>query len=200
MALKSANQPIRWLQRIGIFGILGIGYSAKQIETFVFDELLYGAVVAYITNQLGWLWGSLTAFAVMSLFTAAMCLGYVRRYVKTQTDLFGFEAIKELRDGLKVGGRWMRFVQRIIRLGDVPAFFAILLLHPSGDAFMATIYLRKGTGQYNGLTRRDRNIFGAAILVSNGYWTLRWTALVALVTEYFWPALIRPTLQWFGLA
>jgi hypothetical protein len=195
MALKSANQPIRWWKRIGI---IGIGLSAKQVEALLFDELLYGTVVSYITTKLGWVWGPLASFAVLGTFSAIMCLWYMRLYDRAGKDWFGFEAAKELRDGLETGGRMMRLTQRVMRLGDIPAFFAILFLHPSGDPFMAVVYLRKGAGKYNGLTKRDWRIFWAAVVVSNGYWTLRWTALVAMATKLFWPVVIKPMLHWFG--
>jgi len=87
----------------------------------------------------------------------------------------GIEALKELREDAASGGRVRAVINRIIRLGDVPAFIALSLF---GDPFMTTLYLRKGTVMYNGLGRRDWLIFSASILLSNAYWTLRWTLIV----------------------
>lgn len=195
MVLKT-DRTIRWKERIGI---MAVGHTAKTVEVFLFDTLLYGSVVTYLTTMFGWMWGSFTSFAVMAPLSALECFCTIRLYDWAKRDWFGFEATKKVRDELSKDGRWMRLIQRIIQLGDIPAFFAILFLHPLGDPFMVTMYLRKGSERYNGLTGRDRDIFWATVIVSNGYWTLRWTAIVELVRQILWPMLIRPFLQWFGL-
>lgn len=61
-----------------------------------------------------------------------------------------------------------------MRLGDIPAFFALCVW---GDPFKVTIYMRKTDSKYRGLRLRDWFIFWAAVLVSNGFWTLSWTGL-----------------------
>lgn len=193
---QKASQPIRWKERIGT---MVLGHTAKTIEVFLFDTLLYGSVVTYLTTRFGWALGSFASFAVMAPLSAMWCFCTIRLYDWAKLDWFGLEATKRVRDELSSGRRWMRIVQHIIQLGDIPAFFALLFLHPLGDPFMVTLYLRKGAERYNGLTKRDRSIFWAAVIVSNGYWTLRWTAIVELVRQFLWPIIIRPVLQWFGL-
>jgi len=194
MALK-ADRTIRWKERIGT---MVLGHTAKTVEVFLFDTLLYGSVVTYLTTQFGWMFGSFVSFAIMAPLSALWCSCTIRLYDWAKLDWFGLEATKRVRDELSKGGQWMRLIQCIIQLGDIPAFFAILFLHPLGDPFMVTLYLRKGAEKYNGLTKRDYCIFWAAVIVSNGYWTLRWTAIVELVRQFLWPLLVRPVLQLLG--
>ena len=192
MFLEEASQPIRWKERIGT---LAVGHTAKTIEVILLDYGLYGPVAFFLTIKLGWLWGSIACFAIMAPMSALECYGLIKLYDWAGKDFFAFEKVKEFRDGdpAKVGRR-MRLVQRLMKLGDVPAFFAILLLHPLGDPFMATVYLRKGAGKYNGMTKRDWWIFFTAVIVSNADWTLKWSTAVTVIMKFIWPA----TRHWFA--
>ena len=195
MALTSANQPIRWLQRIGT---TGFWHVAKWLESKFFDEFVYGAVNIWAIAKFGVELGASLTFFIMAPISAVICLFYLRLYDRAKKDLFSFESIKEIRDTTVALGRWKRMLRHIIQWGDIPAFIVLNCFWPNGDPFMATVYLRKGAEQYNGLTRRDWNIFWASVLVGNAYWTVRWTFVVVLVSQFLWP-FIRPTMQWFGL-
>lgn len=173
---QAGTKPVRWRERIGL---LAIGHTTKQIEEFLFDWLLYGAVVAWCTTQLGTFYGSILAFAIMSPLSAAICYAYVKFYDWAKKDWFGFEAAKTVRDDLEGSGWFSKALKATLRMGDVPAFIA-LSLHT--DPFMTTIYLRKGASRYGGLSRRDWTVFFGSVLFSNGYWTMRWTVLVVLAS------------------
>ncbi len=176
MALeKQTVKPVRLRDRIGL---VAIGHTAKQVEEYLFDWLLYGTVVAYFTTTFGPIWGSLTAFAIMAPLSALVCIGYIKLYDWLGKDLFGFEAAKSLRDELTGSGFLKSIVRKMLSLGDAPAFIALSLY---GDPFMTTIYLRKGTERYDGMSKREWHIFFGSVFFSNGYWTLRWTVIVALV-------------------
>ena len=168
-------------------GLIAVGHSAKKVEEHLVDWILYGIVVAYATSVWGTLWGSLAAFAVMTPITGILCLLYIRLYDWAGKDWFGLEALKEIREDQASGGWFSRLMYRIARHGNGAAFFALSLY---GDAFMTTIYLRKGSHAYAGLTRRDHMIFWSSLIVSNAYWTLRWTVIVTVV---LW------ILQYFGV-
>lgn len=173
---QQTKQPVRWGRR---FGLAAIGHSAKQVEEFLFDWLLYGAVVAWATTQFGSLWGSVVAFAVMTPLSIFICLLYMAFYDWTKKDWFGFEAVKGARDDVEESrGFWKKIMRSIMRLGDIPAF---ILLSINSDPFMTTVYMRKGADQYNGMTKRDWRIFYGSAILANGYWTLRWTVIVALL-------------------
>ena len=197
MALKSANQPIRWLQRIGT---TGFWHTAKFTESKFFDEFVYGAVNFWAITKFGIELGASITFFIMAPLSAAVCLLYLYLYDNYKKDLFGFESIKEVRDATVKLGRRKSMLRRIIQLGDIPAFFVLNLWWPNGDPFMATVYLRQQEDAFNGLTRRDWDIFSASVLVGNAYWTARWTLIVVFFSEYLWPLLIRPLFHWFGFA
>lgn len=176
MALK-ANQkePIRWKERIGL---AFIGHGAKNVEEFLFDYVLYPAVIAW----LGTLYGGL----IMTVFSAVMCYLYIIAYDWSGKDWFGFELLKEARDGEETEGRIGRLVQRVARKGDWAAFIALSVY---SDPFFTTVYMRKGANAYNGLSRRDWSIFWGSVLVANLWWTGAVTGVVAGV---------RALIGWFG--
>lgn len=159
-------------------GIIAVGHSAKQIEEILFDWLLYGSVAAWATVTWGVYWGSVVTFAIMMPLSAIMCMLYIRLYDWSKKDWFGFELMKEWRDETKHETWFGRTLHRITRNGGIPAFL-ILSIH--GDPFFTTVYFRHKNSQYHGLTKRDWGIFGASVLVSNAYWTIRWTVVVQIL-------------------
>ncbi len=186
MALeKQTVQTVRLRDRVGL---MAIGHTAKQIEEFLFDTLLYGTVVGYLTTAFGPIWGSLASFVVMAPLSTLVCLVYIKLYDMLGKDMFGFEAAKSLKEEVNNAGFWAGLVRKMLRLGDVPAFIA-LSIHT--DPFMTTIYLRKGSDQYDGMSKRDWYVFFGSVLFSNGYWTLRWTVIV-LVAVWVWNFVPEP--------
>ena len=176
MALKSANQPIRWKERIGI---IAVGQTFKQVEEYVFDYVVYPAVIALLGSVIGGL--------VMTMFSALICWLYILLYDWSKKDWLGLELLKEVRDGEEGKGCVARFVQRIARRGNWFAFFAFSI---STDPFVTTVYMRQGTEEYNGLSSRDWKIFWASVLVAN----LSWTIVVTAAFET-----IRFIFNWLGL-
>ncbi len=170
---------VGWLnrhkQRIGA---IALGHTAKKAEEVLLDWLIYGAVVVWATSTWGPIKGSLVAFAIMAPFSALMCLLYLRLYDWAKVDWFGFELIKEMRDEESHEHWFGHLLHRLIRLGSIPAF-VVLSIHM--DPFMTTVYFRHKHLQYQGLTRKDWAIFWGSVLLSNGYWTLRWTVIYGVV-------------------
>ena len=166
MALKSANQPIRWKERIGT---VVIGHSVKQAEEYFFSYIAYPAAIAYF--------GSVVGGVLMTTLSAFVCYLYLVFYDWAKKDWFGFEAIKEIRDGESTQGRLAKWGQAFARKGDLAAF---VFWSSVSDPFMTTLYLRKGAGNYNGMSRRDWAIFWSSVLVSNVGWTLIVFAVVEL--------------------
>ncbi len=162
-------------------GLIAIGHTVKQIEEIFFDWIVYAAVVAACVQTWGLYRGSFIALVIMGVLSAVMCLLYLRLYDWSGKDWFGFEALKELRDEEK-SGWWGKMLRRLLRIGGIPAF---LLLSVNTDPFMTTVYLRHKSTQYQGLTRRDWNIFWASVFVSNLYWTLQWTVIIE-VAKWVW--------------
>lgn len=174
-------------QRIGI---VLIGHTAKRIEEYLFDWLLYGIVVGWSMYTFGSLYGSIVAFLVMTPLSAIMCYGYIRFYDWAKRDWLGFETIEELREKEASHGLFMRTLLKIARKGDFAMFIALSIY---GDPFMTTVYFRRGSHKYNGLSRRDWKIFWSSVVVSNAYWTLRW-AIIFLLLVPLWNGFIAPFL------
>lgn len=176
MALKSANQPIRWKERIGL---VAVGHTFKYFEEVLFDYMLYPVVIAWL--------GAVKGGAIMMAFSAFMCYLYLRFYDWSGKDWFGFELLKKIRDGEEKKGRVARFVQRLTQKGDWVAFLSLSFYT---DPFMTTVYMRKGAGAYNGLSKRDWKIFWGSVVVTNLWWTVLMTLAVGT---------IRSFLSWLGL-
>ena len=158
-------------------GTILAGHTLRLVEEYLFDWLLYGYVIATATAQYGALQGSVLTFAVMTPLSALLCWLYIVAYDWAKKDLFGFEILKEIRDA-ETGGFFNVLFGKALRLGNVPAFFA-LSIHT--DPFMTTIYFRKHGHEHKGLTGRDWQIFWASVIFSNLFWTLQWTVLVQIV-------------------
>lgn len=168
---------------------MAIGHTAKRVEEYLFDWLLYGVVVLWSINQWGSLWGSIVAFLIMAPLSALFCWLYMLFYDWAKRDWFGFEALKELRE-MEVRGIFARIFHRVLRWGDIPVF---LLLSIYSDPFMVAVYFRKKGHEHGGLTHRDWYIFWASVLVSNAYWTLRWTVVFELI-RMLWSIILSPYL------
>ena len=167
MALKS-NRFTGWLVRHKErIGILAVGHTAKQVEEFLFDYTLYPAVIA----TMGAVWGGL----VMTALAVIACYLYILFYDWAKKDWLGLELLKKGREGEAKGiVAWL--VQRAIQKGDWVAFLGFSVFT---DAFVTTVYMRQGAGQYNGLSSRDWKIFWWSVAVSN----LAWVVVVSLAIE-----------------
>ena len=191
--VPKANLLVRlwkWISTLGWHG-------AKYAESKFFDEFIYGTVSACAITKFGTELGTYVTFLIMAPLSAALCLVYMFLYNKNEGDLFGFEKAQEIRDAV-AAGRWERFLRRVMQWGDIPAFIVLNCFLPNGDPFMATVYLRKEADKFKRFTRRDWDIFGASVLVSNAYWTVRWTIIIVFFAKLLWPMFIKPALQWFG--
>jgi len=175
MALNSTNQPIRWKERIGR---VAIGHGIKQTEETVFDYMLYPAVIAWA----GGVYGGL----IMTALSAFVCYLYLLAYDWSGKDWFGFELLKEARDGEEKQGEVARFMQSLVRKGNWLSFVALSLYT---DPFMTTVYMRQGAGTYSGLSPRDWGVFWGSVLTANIWWTIAMTGVVASARSaigWFW--------------
>lgn len=170
-------------------GTVALGHSLKKFEEYLFDWLLYGAVVTWATATYGAVWGYGVAFLVLAPISAFISYLYVRVYDWSKTDWLGIEKIEEIRN--QETRHWLRkHLRWILTKGDLPMFVALSVY---GDPFIVTIYFRKGSHLYNGLSSRDWIIFWSGVLFSNAYWTLRW-ALIVAVSRAVWTFFTQSTL------
>lgn len=180
MALKSVDQAIHWLQRIGI---LALGLSANKAMVYWYDFTVYPDLIASYGLVRGWLYAAAGS--------VVLCLGTLWFYNLTKQDWLFLETIKEVRDGHAVE-RIRKFFRNLANRGDALAFFFLCLWQ---DAFVITVYMRKGARNY-AMTTRDWKIFWASTLVTEIWWGL----IVFGVMEAFkrWLAPYIP--DWFYLA
>lgn len=172
-----------WKERIGLFAV---GHSVKIAEEIVIDWLFYGWIVGYATYQYGAAIGSILSLAIMLPITAFLCRMYIVFYDWAKIDWLGLETLKDIRESAS-GEFISRIIIRIIRTGDIPAF---ILLSIWKDAFITTMYLRKVAHSYEGLSRRDWRIFWGSLVLSNVYWTVRWTIIIEAIW-FMWAGLQR---------
>lgn len=153
--------------------LVGAGLAMKRAINWPFDLILYPAMMVW----LGHLWGGV----VMTILSLFLNLLVIAGYDWAKTDWLLIEALKKLRDDPPDDG-WRGVVGRTLRKGDVPAFFILC----ADDPITATLYLRHGSHQYNGLSRRDWRIFLAATMVANLYWIAGWAVVIEAVRFLSW--------------
>jgi hypothetical protein len=137
---------------------LFIGVSFISLSNFVFDYVLYPAVV--------YKFGILIGGAVMTLLSFLICLILLHFYDWAKRDWLGIEAIKNIKE-YKGDKRIGQFTSWVMKKGDSIAFLFFSLRF---DPFITTAYMRHG--KYNGMSKRDWKIFTGSLLISNVYWTL----------------------------
>lgn len=153
---RSSYRPSSLKERAGI---LGVGLLGNHLIDLAFDYGLYPVVMWH----LGLVWGCL----VMTALSALVCYISFILYDWAKKDWLGIEAIKELKDGSSAG----RFSQMMRRLLNKSKWLAFVALSLKFDAFITVLYLRQGSYQFNGLTRKDWIVFWSSVLVSNIYWS-----------------------------
>lgn len=183
MALKSANQPIRWEKRIGI---LVLGHAANFVTVYGYDFIVYPYLIVTYGLVLGWL------YAVAG--SIALCLGTLWFYDVTKQDWLGIETVKLVRDG-QTTGRIRRFFQKIVDKGDTLAFFLLCLKY---DPFIITVYMRRGSGNF-AMTTRDWKVFWVSMVLCNVWWGLLVFGAIEVFNTWLAPFVPSSVLTWFGL-
>lgn len=182
MALKSADQAIRWLQRIGI---LVLGLTANAAMVYGYDFVVYPYLIVTHGLLLGW------TYAVIG--SIVLCLGTLWFYDVTKQDWLGIEAIKLIRDE-PANGRIRKFFHRVANRGDALAFVFLSLKY---DPFITTVYMRKGSGNHT-MTARDWKIFWASMVVSNAWWGTLVFGAIEVFRKWVAPIIPPSILNWFG--
>ncbi len=181
MALEKANHPIRFWKRIGI---LVLGLTANTAMAVGYNFVVYPYLIAVYGLALGWL------YAVAG--SIALCLGCLWFYDLTGQDWLGIETIKLVRDG-EATGKVRKFFQRIADRGDAMAFLFLCIKY---DAFIAVVYMRRGSENHT-MTPRDWKIFWGAIVISNLYWGALVFGAIEVFRRWLMPY-VSPVLNWLG--
>lgn len=139
---------------------LTIGFTSSYTINAAFDYLLY----PFVIYKLGILKGGL----VMTTLACFVNILTLKFYDWSKRDWLGIEAIKGVKDyqgTSKIG----RLTAWILRKSDL---VVMVFLSIKEDAFVTVIYMRHGSHQYNGMSRRDWWIFFVSLAIANIYWTL----------------------------
>lgn len=139
--------------------VLGIGLLGNQAIVWAFDYALY----PYVMWQFGLLYGCI----IMTALSALICYLSLLFYDWTKKDWLGIEAIKELKDTRNTS-RLSRLLKATMHRSD---WLALLILSVYFDPFITIAYLRPGSYQFNGLSRRDWQLFWASVLIANIWWS-----------------------------
>jgi len=164
---------------------IALGQTFDQLFNWAFNYPLYMFVI-------GWR-GLNEGYVIMTITSFLTCLVFLRFYDWLKVDWLGIEVAKKVRD---LGPDWIKKIQAKSFLGKIlwwpfskMIYFVLWSLKKGGiiaflalsiytDPFIVTVYMRKGWGEFSGLTRRDWGIFLASTVVSNGYWTIRTFAIL----------------------
>jgi len=115
----------------------------------------------------------------MTLASLLTCLLMLKFYDWAKQDWLGIESIKEAR-----GVNKNRIVAWALNQSD-PVLFLVLSIWT--DPFVTTISMRKGSWQFNGLSKRDWKIFFGSLLVGNLEWIIVLSGGIWLIKEKIWP-------------
>lgn len=150
-------------------GIFCIGFASKKLLDSAFDFVAYPAALI----ALGVVWGG----ALMTVLSVVVNILLIRTYDTLRCDFLLLEALKSLQCA-KGSSRLQQLVAWVLRRGDVPAFFVLSWIE---DAVVVTLYLRKGSHLYNGLSRRDWTIFVASTVTANLFWIVSVSSIIEIV-------------------
>jgi len=141
------------------------GIASTHGFGFVFDYVIY-PVVTYRYGVLK---------SMVLLFLAACILNWlmVLIYDLFDKDLFGFDEIKRVKAGSEatLDHKWLR---RIVRWGDVPAFIALSFYDP----FLATLYRRDLDSK--GMKKRDYFVLVVSTAIGCIVWSGLWSPITLL--------------------
>lgn len=200
---KAVEQSFFWQwvwKYFGRFSQVTTGWGLFLATSWAYDNVLYLVVL----NWLGFFWGGVT-MTVLSFFITLLLLLY---YERMKVNWLGMDTLEEIRQGgflwmRKAENhyyerRWMRvfiwmalFIPKIIgrfvvwflNKGNVFAFVTLSLWM---DPFITTAYFRRG--RFDGLKRRDWEVFVGSCLLSNIAWVL-WSWGVLSTIKRVWLAL-----------
>lgn len=150
-------------------GTTGVAVASKKVLDYGFDYVLYPATLLY----LGYWWGGVA----MTLASVVLNIGLIRFYDWTQRDLLMIERLKDLRSKVSEKGHGS-ILSKVLLGSDIAAFFVLSVIE---DPAVATLYLRRGSYQYNSLSRSDWLVFIGSTMVANLAWILGISTVYELV-------------------
>jgi hypothetical protein len=145
------------------FKAMSIGYAFFIFANYLFDYILY----PFVIFKTGLIYGGI----IMTVLAILMCFLTLIVYDRIKRDWLGIEAIKEIENEIenKANTKIGKFISWFLRKGRWAEFIFLSLQF---DAFVTTVYLRKGHRLYNGFKKSDWQVFWGSLLLSNVFWIL----------------------------
>ena len=138
------------------FGLWFTGIGIYYWVSWVYDYI-------FITFIL-WKYGNITGGIIAMFVSMIFDLGTLKFYDWLKSDWLALETIKDMEN------EKTRFAQILKWLHNKGSVFTVIVLSFLVTPFVITAYMRKGAGQYNGMSNRDAVIFLSSSLLSNFYW------------------------------
>ena len=139
------------------------GSSFVYITGWLFDYVLYPFVIFEAGLKIG--------FVIMIFLSFISCVLMFLIYDYLKKDFLAIEYSKEKIDLLIADDHkgWLKRVLIWILKRSKIALFIFLSVY---DPFIATVFMRKGAHQFNGLKARDWGILALSLLIGNGIWAV----------------------------
>jgi len=153
----SAKIAAHWEKLKGL-GIIVVGWTGNKAIESLFNYLIYPFIILK--------YGVLVGVPICIVSSFFFCCLTFCFYDWSQQDWLGLEKLKQIREG-KVDTKIGWFASRFLRGSKWLAFFYITFQY---DAFMATIFMRGGAYQYNGLSWKDKKIFLLSFIIGAIMW------------------------------
>jgi hypothetical protein len=152
---------------------LAVGFATSYGINAAFDYLLYPFVIYKL--------GILKDGLVMTALACLVNILTLKFYDWSKRDWLGIEAVKGVKD-YKGTSKIGQLTAWILRKSDL---VVMVFLSIKEDAFVTVIYMRHGSHQYNGMSRRDWWIFLVSLAIANLYWALAAYMGISVV-EWVW--------------
>lgn len=176
------------------FGQILVGHTFLTALDLAFDHGVYPFALYKL--------GSVNGFVAMTLASGLLCFLLVVLYERMGVDWLGVDVLEEVKEHgqpwverlMSKNGFWW-FLVRVVAWIPSRIFFLVLWLLKKNDlcaflalsiyedAFRTVVFLRHG--KFSGLGKRDWGIFTASLIISNVYWTIRWSILIEAI-KYVW--------------
>lgn len=132
------------------------GISSYYVFTYLYDYFAVSFLLIYF--------GFIKGIIIVMILSVVIDLSTLKFYDWFRKDWLALETLKDLQYKKNFWGKLFSFVH------NKSTFITVVVLSLTSNAFIVTAYMRKGAFQYNGLTKRDWNIFFASSLLTNLYW------------------------------
>ncbi len=189
--MPHTESKIHWPSK---FKLLAAAHTILYIADWVFDHILYPIVLVWL--------GFIQGLFVMMILATIYCLLILFYYIESKEDWLGVDVVQAVqKHGHKwverlysKEGRWWKLIHIIAYIpakiftlvlflskkNDISAFWVLSMYE---DAFKTTAYLRHG--RKGSMTKKDWWVFFSSIVISNLWWTLRWSVIIVLLKGIF---------------